>query len=641
MSRWILGVLLFAMTTVAGTALVVGQAPPEMPPADLPIDISLGEDMDVNPDGLFGPGGGMGGSSNVTVSAVFTANPPMFYITADIASGWHIYSITQPKGGPVATVIKVPKTASYEVPGPFEANPKPDVKHEAVWGNLNIETHEGQVTWRAPLKLTPGVDPSKLTIQGTVAAQPCSDSACQPPTDYSFTARLGPAPKMAETTTPAPQKKEPAAKAVVKSVEWNEFGFKLIAAFIGGLILNLMPCVLPVISLKLMAFFEQAGESRGRIFALNLWYSLGLMSVFMVLAALASGIALASGRQMSWGEQFSLPQVKIPITALVFVMALSFLGVWEIPIPGFMGSGKIGKLQNKEGVLGAFLKGAFATVLATPCSGPFLAPVFAFLLGRPPYVTFMLFGAMGLGMALPYLVIGAFPRLIRLLPKPGPWMETLKQVMAFLLLGTVVYLLQAMIPRHVLSTSALMVGLWFCCWWIGRTPMTASPAAKWTARIGGVSVAALVGVLAFTVFFGPPKLPWKPFSPQSLKAAREVEKTVMVDYTANWCPNCKLNSFRAIETEAVADLVKKNGVVPLLADWTDRTGTPNAEMIKQSLNELGYNSIPILAIWPAGAEKPIVLPDLINEDQVLEALRKAGPSHGVELSPGKEPWTVR
>jgi thiol:disulfide interchange protein len=180
----------------------------------------------------------------------------------------------------------------------------------------------------------------------------------------------------------------------------------------------------------------------------------------------------------------------------VFVMALSFLGVWEIPIPGFVGSGRAGKLQAKEGPSGAFLKGVFATILATPCSGPFLGPVFGFLLKQPPYMAYCVFGAVGLGMASPYLVIGAFPRLIRLLPRPGAWMETVQQFMGFLLLGTVVYLFTTLSAAMVASTQALLVGLWFACWWIGRTPLTAPRPWRIAAWVGGPAVAALVGYLA-------------------------------------------------------------------------------------------------------------------------------------------------
>ncbi len=172
---------------------------------------------------------------------------------------------------------------------------------------------------------------------------------------------------------------------------------------------------------------------------LNLIYSAGMIVVFMVLATLAAFLNL------SWGEHFNSQPFTITLTALVFAMALSFLGIWEIPIPGFCRlwqDGRIGLRRVKE-LAGAFAKGVVTTVLATPCSGPYLGAVFGFTVGQPPMITYLVFATIGLGMASPYLVIGAFPRLVRFLPKPGAWMETFKQIMGFVLLATVVYLSMA------------------------------------------------------------------------------------------------------------------------------------------------------------------------------------------------------
>ncbi len=567
---------------------------------------------EANPSGgLFdlAPGGKQ---SVVSVQGAFTAptdgEPGELFVTAEIEPGWHIYSITQPPGGPIATRIMADLPPGVRLTGVFRPSVAPDKKQEPVFDNIMVETHHGTVLWRAPLEFAAGVDPSKLRIVGTITVQPCDADSCLPPRDLPFTATLGTAPLAAS----------PKATVVPgKPLPLFEILTQLLFAFLGGLILNIMPCVLPVISLKLLAFMQQAGESRGRVFALNVWYSIGLISVFMVLAALAATAGLA------WGEQFTLPWFKVAMTAFVFVMALSFLGVWDIPIPGFVGAGKAGQMQTREGPAGAFFKGVFTTILATPCSGPFLGPVFGYLLGKPPMLVYGIFAAVGLGMASPYLVIGAFPKLIQYLPKPGGWMETFKQLMGFLLLATVIYLFNTLTTPYFLPTMTLLLGLWIACWWIGRTPATAEPQVKATAWLGAIIVAVLVGRLAFTVLFWEPIIPWQPFSPEALQQARAEGKTVMVDFTADWCPNCKTNSRLAIEKEAVLKLVRANGVAPLMADWTDES-----PMIKKALNDLGYNSIPLLAIWPAQpAEKEvIVLPDLISESAVLDALKEAGPS---------------
>ena len=557
-------------------------------------------------------------SELVKVHADFTApsdgKPGQLFITADIAPGWHFYSITQPEGGPLPTKIEITPTPGVSIVGKFKATPAPLVtKEPALYENLPIESHEKSVTWVAPISLMPGISPADVTIHGKINVQACDANSCIPPQDVPFTAKLGAGKALpAEQLTQAKAVASLATPTSTTTPLWMQLGF----AFLGGLILNVMPCVLPVISLKLLSFLEQAGESRGRVFLLNVWYSLGLLSVFMVLAVLAATAGFA------WGEQFTLPWFKVAMTAFVFVMALSFLEVWEIPIPGFVGTGKANDLQAKEGAIGAFCKGVFATILATPCSGPFLGTVFGYLLKQPPYMAYCIFGAVGLGMASPYLVIGLFPELIRVLPRPGGWMNTLRQLMGFLLLATVVYLFTTLQAIYFIPTLAMLFGLWFACWWIGRTPLTASDFQKNAAWIGGPGVAIVVGFLAFTLLFQPPKIAWQPFSPEALQRARAEGKTVMVDFSADWCLTCKTNLKFAVDTSAVHVLVETNGVVPMLADWTDRS-----PMIKEALNQLGYNSIPVLAIWPADSrEQPIILPDLLKESQVLDALQKAGPS---------------
>ena len=770
------------------------------------------------PISQFGLGGGGFGSSrdaeaNLNVQASFTtaaSQPAELTITAEIPAGWHIYSLTQGPGGPNPTRIKLDSSPEYRLSGAFVPDPPPKVHMDADFPGVPLEEQSGRVTWRAPIELAAGVDPSKLEIKGRVNAQRCKQS-CLPPTDFSFTARLAgtavqsgnheqrvtaapPRPAVAPVGRPMiratsdshlslsgwlepavaapgtiatltlsaepsdsyhvyalasrdpidvgkgkptlivltdtagwqytlPQASaEPIEAPVGDGVEGNDhyyngpvrwtanlkipestrpgeytiaglIGYQtcgkdceipqgaqfsgtikvgaaaeghssallfvptaysdvakeadargpaakpgsaataaaspaspasskslpvvILFSLLGGLILNLMPCVLPVIGLKVLSFVEQGGKSRSHVFALNLWYSLGLMLVFMVLAALAVNLGLA------WGEHFQSTAFNVVLSAIVFVMALSFLGVWEIPIPGFVGSGKAAEVASREGAIGAFAKGVLTTVLATPCSGPFLGSVFGYTLKQPPQIVYLVFGCIGLGMASPYLLIGAVPSLIRFLPKPGAWMDTFKQMMGFLLLGTVVYLFTFLNRNYLVPTFALLIGLWAGCWWIGRTPLTAELGRKLRAWIAGGAFAALIGVFAFVYLVpGPSVLDWQPFSRTRLDQLTGEGNTVLVDFTANWCPTCKLNLRIAIDTEDVRDVVKTNHVVPLVADFTDYSPE-----IKEMLKSLGSDSIPVLAIFPADhPDQPIILRDLVTQGQVIKALKEAGPS---------------
>jgi thiol:disulfide interchange protein len=331
----------------------------------------------------------------------------------------------------------------------------------------------------------------------------------------------------------------------------------------------------------------------------------------------------------------------VALTGIVFAMALSFLGVWEIPIPGFVGSGASAKAASQAGYSGAFAKGVITTVLATPCSGPCLGTAFAFLVKQPPQITYLIFATIGLGMASPYLLIGLFPKLIAFLPKPGAWMETFKQLMGFLLLGTVVYLMQTLKQDYFIATFTLLIGIWAACWWIGRLPITLSGSRRLLGWLEGAAVTAVIGSLAFTWLVPHPSvLEWQPFSRTALEQLTGQGKTVLIDFTASWCPTCHLNFHWAIETEAVRKQVESNGVVPLLADWTG-----GSEEIAQILTDLkGDNdddradAIPLLAIFPADRpHQPLVLRGTFSRRQLLDALAQAGPSRGGSQVSSAEP----
>lgn len=571
--------------------------------------------------GNFGGGLGPldGDSALVSVQAEFTPatkeQPAMLFVTANVADGYHVYAVDQGKqdgGGPQATAITLEANQPARLRGAFRPIEPPKVHiDDMAWKGLQLREHEGQVTWYAPIDIVKGADLATLELKGVVDGQACNANTCKPQT-VEFTAERGegmPIPAQPVEAVPAPQ-----------FSLWTAAVYGLL----GGVILNLMPCVLPVIGLKLFSFAKQGGQSRAHVLGLNFAYSAGLLTVFMVLATLAAAVQLGiSDESFGWGEIYTLTWFKITMTALIFAMALSFLGVWEIPIPGFATSGKATELAAQEGFFGAYCMGGITTLLAVPCSGPFLGPVFGYTLSQPPVVTYIIFAAVGIGMALPYLLIGAFPSLIGWLPKPGAWMDTLKNMMGFALLATVVYLFSTIRHDYFLATLSLLFGIWFACWMVGRVPAYAEPGRRFRSWFVGVGVAGLVGAGSL-ILLTPSKhaLPWEPYSERALAMARADGKTVLVDFTADWCWTCKFNLASAINRQEVKELVEKNGVVTLVADWTDKN-----ETIKQALAELNSRSIPLMAIYPADPSREVmVLPDLLSQDTVIEALRAAGPS---------------
>ncbi len=567
-------------------------------------------------------------------------------ITAAVASDWHVYERLDRDpddigGKPTLIALNPLSGLNFYKPS---TNSKVEVESQSEYNLPDIRYYDGNVTWRTRIEVSADARPGSYRVSGIVGIQACKDVTCEMPQGIEFSVPLKVSPDvsgaatlplkfseanykaaatLAQSSPIPPPPPGAAAESALLEPSANPYSLSAVLLFAlgGGLILNLMPCVLPVVGLKILAFANQAGASRSRIMGLNLTFAAGMLSVFALLATLASLTQLGlADESYGWGELFTLTWFKIAMTCLVFAMALSFLGVWELPIPGFAASTAATELSQREGYAGAFSKGVFSTILATPCSGPALGVVFGYTLTQPPQVTYLVFMTVGLGMALPYIAIGIQPRLIAWLPKPGGWMETFKEFMAFPLLGTVVFLMSALKPENVIPTLALLMAIWLACWWIGRVPVTASADRKAFAWLGGSAIAAVVAYLGLIVT--PIELPWSEWSPQAQATARSEGKTVLVDFTAQWCLTCKLNLKRAINTERVKELIDENGVVPLLADYTDRSPT-----IKDELESLDSRSIPLLAIYPPGPDaKPIVLRDLVSEADVVDALKQAGPS---------------
>jgi len=629
----------------------------------------LAADVESSPfDPLASISAALGSPAQITARIDPGAQADTLVVTATLEDGWHLYSLEQKPGGPQATKIVLAADAPMKLAGAFRPDEPPHrrtIRDVPGWNGLVVEEHAGVVVWRAPLAANAAGKGTK--VRGSVSLQLCRDNACTPPETVPFTVETAgiagakseaatagiasdtpdrvavadvdsqPPAAAAEAISPQgvvdlakPQAADQGIVSQPKSTSGSvpvSLPTALLMGLIGGLILNLMPCVLPVLGLKLMSFAQQSGRARQEIFQLNLWYCAGLFAVFFVLAtaSVAANIGLA-GSNLAWGEQFTSSGFNIAMAAIVFAFALSFLGVWELPIPGFIGA-NAGRVQSQEGPLASFLKGVLSTVLATPCSGPFLGPVFGFTLTQPTVVTYAVFGAIATGMALPYLLVGLFPGLVKFLPKPGAWMETLKEVLGFVMLGTVVFLFTFLDHDWFVPTFALLIGIWAACWWIGRAQASQAGVIGLGRWLQASGIVATVGALAF-MFLGPVTsvIPWEPFSRERLADLRQKGATVLVDFSADWCMTCKYNLATAIETSKVKAEIERNRVVPLLADWTD--GSPEIKLMLESLQS---KSIPVLAVFPPirlgkPLPEPIVLRDLITETQVLSAIREAGPS---------------
>ena len=578
-------------------------------------------------------------TASLSPSVASPGSTVMLELTGTPDENYHLYplQIDDPETNQ-RTLIALTQKGTMEVSPPM-ASSQP-VKIELGEGTLSSTYHNGPVTWTIPIQIPENRQEGVYPIAGIVGYQTCTMESCDAPVAFEFSGEInvGKATNEKAEQSALLAMKEidfDTAIAAHKTATWTQAtppaGPKIAMAFLpllsaislamlGGLILNFMPCVLPVIGLKVMSFVSEGSGDPRRTSILNLWYSAGLISVFMILAAVTIFIRIQFNETLGWGQQMQVFGLRLGLVVLLFMMALSFLGVWEIPIPGFATSGKSVELTQKEGPFGAFCKGMITTVVATPCSGPLLGSVFALLLTQPTWVIAVIYLAIGIGMAMPFLLIAVYPQTLRFLPKPGMWMETLKQVLAFPLLLSVVWFLATINTDYRIAALVLLVFVGFGCWLVGRVPAYAELQPKILAWCSAIAITTVAGIFSFQ-YLGPQDelIQWQPYNENILQQSVAAGQPVLIDFTATWCAACQVNRITAIETDQVAALIEQNNILPMLADWTDKNLTVGGK-----LRELGSNSIPVLAIYPAGNSKPpIVLRDSLLEGMVVEAINEA------------------
>ncbi len=389
----------------------------------------------------------------------------------------------------------------------------------------------------------------------------------------------------------------------------------ILFGLIAGFILNFMPCVLPVVSLKIMGFVQHAGKERKELTKLGLLFALGILVSFAVLAVLAAFLGY------NWGDLFQHEAFIILLTAIVFALALSMFDIFTIHPPSFLGKAGSGmKSQYSD----AFTKGLLATLLATPCSGPFLGGTLAWALSQPPLTIFLIFISVGTGMALPYLVLSINPAFIRFIPKPGEWTRTFENIMGFFLIFTVVYLLNILKTESLMPMTTFLAFIAVGFWQYGRYGSLDKKKPVRRASLFLLPVLIAAGyIFSFNYLYSEPGeklINFNVFSTHDLKRNRDAGRISIVKFTADWCPNCKLVEKISLETEKVAEKVNRYNIDIMTADITH--SNPPA---KDLLLRLKSRSIPFLAVFPGGDgfSSPVCLRDIYSEDDVLKAIEKA------------------
>jgi len=400
----------------------------------------------------------------------------------------------------------------------------------------------------------------------------------------------------------------------------------LLFALLGGLILNLMPCVFPVLAMKAAAFARLAGHERSVMRRDGLAYTAGILVAFGAMAAVVVAIRASLG-DVNWGFQFQSPIFSLLVAYLFFVIGLNLAGVFEIA-GGFAGVGQ--SLAAKGGTAGAFFTGVLAVVVATPCTAPFMAAALGFALSQPAPQTVAVLLAMGLGLALPYLALSMTPALQRLMPRPGPWMDRLRQFLAFPMFASAVWMIWVLTqqtgPDGVIYALGGMVLIAFAIWlmrissagtigtWLRRGAAAAAVLLAFAAVLkleDGPAAASTSGPSQGVSFEG-----WERFSRDRMTQAAAAGKPVFVDFSAAWCITCLVNERVALETPAVRKAFEQTGTVKLKGDWTNRDPE-----ITALLKELGRAGVPLYLYWAPGAPSPKILPQVLTEASVIAELQ--------------------
>lgn len=607
-----------------------------------------------------------GSSLKITPETLKIDEPGELVATIVVRAKHHIQDRNPGNESLIAARLFIEKVDGIE----FGEQVWPDAHTREIEYVGKVREQSGTFKIRAPLKITKKDFPAgPHALRVLFRYQCCTDAGqCYPPemaeafVRFNAASDAGPGAQAAIPAAPsdAPDKIATAPPAADDSQAKDKLTnpapassgtslpVALVLGFLGGLILNVMPCVLPVISIKIISFVQQADEDPRRVFRLGLAFCAGIMIWFWCFALLS----------MTGRLPLQYPLVVLAIGTVIFLLALNMFGVFEIMLPG-AAAGTLDAVTHREGYGGAFLKGFLATLLGTACTAPFLAGALVYAATQPRFVGMLVFSAAGLGMACPYLLLCANPAWLKYVPKPGAWMVSFKQAMGFVLIGTVVWLLWVL--SDLLDGDAVIwtVGFWsflaFAVWLIGKgrpTHSSTSRLTRWAVATATVAagywfsyqymydlrgwVSGEVHAPAFIAGGITPQktvelvaskgwehgIPWAPYRPGLAAELAEMGYTVYVDYTATWCATCLANKASSLETNDIRGKMRELGVIPLEADFTRR----DAELLAE-IQRYGRSSVPLNLVYPAGrADDPIVLPVVLRKSIVSDALDRAGAS---------------
>ena len=592
-----------------------------------------------NAKGQSSPPAGVIETDIVTVSveqqykAVRPGSQSALAVHFELKKDWHFYASAQtPPGG---INLKVKAAAKNHITFSEPIFPQSHLFLDK-FSNEKIDVFSDKFTVFLPFSVADvDLEPAesisvavKIGIDGAV----CSDIACQfpkyPGLETAVKIDAGAAMSTPKFALPDLTEKAPKSETVPAS-QWADYSvwFALLLAFLAGVILNIMPCVLPVIPLKVLSIFEQAKESKSRCIAMGLSFCLGILLFFALLATLNIILRLGYGTVFQWGDHFRHPAFLIGMLLLMTVLALFMFGLFTIGVP----SSIAGKAGGGKGYSGSVGMGFLAAILSTPCSFAILTAAFAWAQTQNLALATAAIMLIGIGMAAPYAILTSMPSLLKYLPRPGRWMELLKQAMGFVLLIVAVWLVTALPQMRRMSVLYFAVILAFCVWmWGGWVTFNTPKVRKWVIRVIALVLAVSAGLWLLP---GPraEAIEWQGYDAALIEQAAKEQRPVLIEFMADWCLTCKAVEKTVYTKQSIAELIKRKAVLAIKADTTLKNH-PATLALKSKYNE---PAVPVSILLIPGREEPVKLHGLVIGAK-LEELLKGLPDKGLNINGSKE-----
>jgi len=572
----------------------------------------------------------------VNYSALRAGGNAMAAVVVEIQKGFHAQSHTPLDPDYIKFEIMPEANAAVTFGEP--KYPAGVVENYPELGKLSVYT--GRVVLYVPIQVKADAKPGPIEIRGKVRYQVCDDKACYPPEKPAFKITTEIVPAAAEVKPNEPElfkgvesaEAAPAVTApppVVKDAGPQGALFQFLTAFLAGILFNVVPCVLPVLPLKAIGFYEASRHSRAKSFSFGVAFSLGLIATFAVFGILIFGYRWIgfTDRPFDWGQLFTKWWFTLAIVGILLAMALGTFGAFNVGVP----RGLYSISPRHDTYLGNFEFGILTALLSTPCTFGMFVIVLGWAALQLPIIGVLILVTVGAGMASPYLVLSALPEVARRFPRTGPWAELVKQMMGFLLLLAAVYFARPFLGRVVHGEMF---------WWLPFGVVVAAAiylvlksmqfARTNTGRVVGSLLAVLLVVGALRVVLQLTQRPfvWQPYSNQALEQARASGRIALVEFTADWCGNCQFVEAHVLHSRPVVESVRKHDVVMLKADVT-RDDAP-ARPLLETLNPAG--SIPLTVIYAPGSRNPIELTGIYSKEDLQSAIQRASESEPTSVA---------